>query len=199
MGKFEIESEMGMAQPILPEFPDHFETERLLLRAPRAGDGVLVNTAIRESFEKLHRWMEWARYIPSIAESETHAREAAARFRAREELALWLIRKSDGGFVGASGLHSIDWSVPRFEIGYWLHIDFEGRGYMTEAVKGITHFALHMLHAARVEIRCDALNHQSAAVAERAGFTLEAKLHHYRRNMERELADTLIFARFPDA
>lgn len=188
-----------MAQPILPDFPDHFETERLLLRAPRSGDGTVVNVAIQESFEQLHRWMEWARHIPSIAESETHTREAAARFRARDELALWLFRKSDGMFVGGSGLHSIDWSVPRFEIGYWLRTSLEGQGYMTEAVTAIAQFAFGKLHAARVEIHCDALNRRSAAVAERAGFQLEARLHHHRRNVEVELADTLIFAKFPEA
>jgi RimJ/RimL family protein N-acetyltransferase len=187
-----------MAQPTLPDFPDHFETERLLLRAPRSGDGGVVNAAIRESFEQLHRWMEWARHIPSVAESETHAREAAARFRAREELALWLFRKSDGMFVGGSGLHSMDWSVPRFEIGYWLRTSLAGQGYMTEAVRGTTQFAFNTLHAARVEIHCDSLNRKSVAVAERAGFTLEARLHHHRRNAGGELADTLIFAKFPE-
>jgi len=188
-----------MARPILPDFPDHFETERLLLRAPRAGDGAVVNAAIQESFEELHRWMDWARHIPSIAESETHSREAAARFRAREELALWLFRKSDGMFVGASGLHSIDWSVPRFEIGYWLRTSLVGQGYMTEAVRGITRFTFDILYAARIEIRCDALNRRSAAVAKRAGYILEARLHHHRRNVQGELSDTLIFAKFPDS
>ena len=187
-----------MAQPILPDFPDHLETERLLLRAPRSGDGAAVNAAIQESFEQLHRWMEWARHIPSIAESETHTREAAARFRAREELALWLFRKSDGLFAGGSGMHSIDWTVPRFEIGYWLRTSLVGQGYMTEAVTAIAQFSFETLHAARVEIHCDALNHRSAAVAERAGFPLEARLHHHRRNVAGELADTLIFARFPN-
>lgn len=188
-----------MDQPLFPNFTDHFETERLLLRAPRSGDGAVVNAAIHESFEQLHHWMEWARRIPSIAESETHSREAAARFRAREELPLWLFRKSDGMFVGGSGLHSIDWSVPRFEIGYWMRTSLVGQGYMTEAVTAIARFAFENLQAARIEIRCDALNQRSAAVAERAGFRLEARLHHHRRNLTGELADTLIFARFPNA
>lgn len=185
-----------MAQPLLPEFADQFETERLLIRAPRAGDGAIVNAAVRDSFEKLHRWMDWARRVPTVAESETFSREAAARFRTREELPMYLFSKEDGSFVGASGMHSIDWSVPRFEIGYWLRTSCEGQGYMTEAVRGITHFAFTALKAARVEIRCDAANHASAAVARRAGFILEARLRNHRRNMSGELTETLIFAKF---
>jgi RimJ/RimL family protein N-acetyltransferase len=188
-----------MAQPLLPEFQDQLETERLLIRAPRSGDGVMVNAAVCDSFEKLHRWMDWARRIPTVAESETFSREAAARFRTREELPMYLFAKNDGSFVGASGLHSIDWSVPRFEIGYWLRTSCEGQGYMTEAVRGIAQFAFTSLKAVRLEIRCDAANHASAAVARRAGFSLEARLRSHRRNMSGELTDTLIFVKFDEA
>lgn len=186
-----------MTPSILPQFPDHFETPRLLIRAPRAGDGPMINTAVRESFDQLHRWMDWARHVPTVAESETLARESAARFRAREELPLWLIRKEDEMLVGASGLHSIDWSVPRFEIGYWLRTSLEGQGYMTEAVSGIAAFAFAKLRAVRLEIRCDVNNVRSAAVARRAGFALEARLKHHRRDVFGDLTDTLIFTRFP--
>ena len=187
-----------MAQPLLPSFASEFESERLLIRAPRSGDGRIVNAAVRESFEKLHRWMDWARRIPTDAEAETVSREGAARFRTREELPMYLFDKSDGSFVGASGLHSIDWSVPRFEIGYWLRTSCEGQGYMTEAVRAIADFAFTTLRAVRLEIRCDVSNHASAAVAKRAGFTLEARLRSHRRSMSGELTDTLIFVRFPE-
>lgn len=190
---------MISAKPTLPEFPDFFETERLLLRAPRAGDGRVVNDAIRESHESLRPWMPWARTIPSVAESETFAREGALHFRIREELPLLLFRKSDGLFVGASGMHSIDWKVPRFEIGYWVRVGLAGQGYITEAVRGIAQFAFARLGAVRLEIRCDARNERSAAVALRAGFTFEARHHHDARDNDGDLRDTLVFVRFPDS
>jgi hypothetical protein len=46
-----------MSSLILKDFPDHFESERLLIRAPRFGDGAQVNQAILESFTELNRWM----------------------------------------------------------------------------------------------------------------------------------------------
>jgi RimJ/RimL family protein N-acetyltransferase len=86
--------------------------------------------------------------------------------------------------------------VPRFEIGYWLHSDYTGRGLATEAVVALADFAFETLEAQRVEIRCDAGNERSAALARRAGFPLEATLHnHERRHLTDELRDTLIFAR----
>src|SRR4051812_8733294 len=157
-----------------PHVPEQFETERLLIRMPQAGDGKVINDAIRESLDELRPWMPWARVVPSVAESETFAREAALRFRNREDLALHLFRKSDGFYLGGSGLHNIAWDVPRFEIGYWIRSSAVGQGYVTEAVNGIADMAFGKLDAVRLEIRCDARNQRSAAVALRAGFALEA-------------------------
>lgn len=181
--------------PRLRDIPDEHLTERLILRAPRAGDGLLVNEAVSDSFAALHQWMPWARNRPSIAESETHVRESAARHRTREELS-YLIFKADGsGLCGIISLHHIDWEVPKFELGYWIRSQDSGHGYMTEAVNALTTWCIEDLSALRMEIRCDALNHRSAAVAIRAGYTLEATLHKEARNMQGGLRDTQIYVK----
>lgn len=179
----------------LPKVPEQFETERLLIRVPQPGDGRMINNAIRESFDELHAWMPWAQVVPSVAESETYVRESALRFRNREELPLLIVRKSDGMYVGSTGMHNIAWDVPRFEIGYWLRTGETGQGYMTEAVNGITAMAFNELKAERMEIRCDANNARSAAVALRCGYLLEAKLRHDSRAPDGRLRDTLIFCK----
>lgn len=189
----------GVTNPLLLDFPDQFETERLIIRAPRAGDGPAVNAGVRESINELRPWMPWAQTLPAVEETEAHLRGAAARFLQREDLPLTMWLKSDGRYIGSSGMHRIDWSVPCMEIGYWLRTSLSGQGYMTEAVIGITRFAFEYLGAQRIEIRCDARNTRSAAVAERAGYMLEARLHHQARDVGGGLRDTLVYARFPDA
>jgi RimJ/RimL family protein N-acetyltransferase len=185
----------GISNPILFDFPDHFETERLLIRAPKAGDGVPIHAAIQESLESLQPWMPWATADETVEELETFLRTMAARFTLREDLPLMLWRKSDGLYVGGSGLHRMDWRVPRFEIGYWVRTSLEGQGYITEAVNGITQFAFEVLGAERIEIRCDALNERSAAVARRTGYTLEGKLRRDSLNTQGQLRDSLIFSK----
>jgi ribosomal-protein-serine acetyltransferase len=178
--------------------PDHFESERLLLRAPRHNDGALVNTGILESINELRAWMPWARETPTIAESETFAREAAMRYRTREELNYLLFRKDDGVYLGNIGLHTIAWDVPRFEIGYWLRTSLSGHGYMTEAVIALSAFAFSILGAKRIEIRCDSNNLRSARVAERAGYQLEVKMRWQSRTPMGDLRDTLVYVMFSD-
>jgi hypothetical protein len=72
---------------------------------------------------------------------------------------------------------------------------FSGQGYITEAMRGITHFAFETLGARRMEIRCDARNVRSIAVAERSGYALEATLHRHMVTPDGALRDTLIFSR----
>jgi RimJ/RimL family protein N-acetyltransferase len=187
----------GIANPLLLNLPAAFETERLLIRPPGPGDGPAYNAAVRESIEDLRPWMLWAQSVPSVEEHEALLRRKGAEWQLRHDLMLAILRKSDGMLVGSSGLHRIDWVVPRMEIGYWCRTSMTGQGYITEAVLGITAFAFRHFEAQRLEIRVDARNTRSIAVAERAGYTLEARLRHHDRGVDGSLRDTLLYVRFP--
>ena len=184
-----------MSTPILRDFPDAFETARLSIRSPRAGDGPEIHAAVLESLAELRPWMPWAKEPPTLESQEEVVRRAHAEFMARNDLMLLLFLKGSDTLVGGSGLHRIDWSVPRFEIGYWARTPFAGQGYISEAVRGITAFAFDTLGARRGEIHCDDLNTRSATVASRTGFTLEGVLRNQRRNhLSGDLRNTMIFA-----
>lgn len=186
---------------ILRDIPEAFETERLLVRVPRPGDGSVLNAAVRESWQDLQTWMPWANgEVPSVAQSETYSRQAYLKYLGREDLPLFIFRKADNVFVGASGMHRINWRVPRVEIGYWVRTSMRGQGYITETVRGIVEFAQAELGVKRVEIRCDRRNERSIAVARRAGFELDAELvNHDRDHVTGALRTTLIFSlTFPD-
>lgn len=183
-------------KPILLDVPESFETERLTIRGARLGDGPSVNAAIAETWDSLHQWMDWARTMPSVEDSEERARISHAKFVAREDFGLRINLKGTETLVGMSGLHVRDWSIPAFEIGYWCRKSFEGKGYITEAVKGITRFGFELMKAERIVIRCDEQNMRSAAVARRAGFTLEGILRSEDRTADgSRLRNTLLFSR----
>ena len=179
--------------PILLDFPDSFETERLTIRSPLPGDGEELQAAVAESIDDLRPWMPWADHVPTVEEEEEAVRRGRARFLTREDLWLLLFLKGTHTLVGGSGLHRMDWDVPSFEIGYFARSRFAGQGYITEAVRGVTRFAFETLEARRVEIRCDARNERSRHVAERAGFELEATLRNHAVAADGELRDTLIY------
>jgi RimJ/RimL family protein N-acetyltransferase len=182
-------------KPILLDFPEQFESERLLIRCPRAGDGKALNDAVRESIRELRPWMPWAQTLPSISDSEETLRQARKKFLDREELWLLLFLKGADTLVGSSGLHDINWNVPRFEIGYWRRTSFAGQGYVTEAVNAIAAFCFDKLRARRVQITIDDRNERSWRVAERCGFTLEGVLRNYSLDVNGKSCNMRMYAR----
>lgn len=187
-----------MGRMITRDLPEKFETRRLRIRPPLPGDGAEKRRAVAESLANLKPWLHWAQRVPTPEESEEAVRRARAAFLARTDLSMLLFDKESGELVGGSGLHRIQWEIPKFEIGYWCRASYEGHGYITEAVRGIAGFAFELLGARRLEICCHHLNRRSAAVAERAGFRLEAELRDDQLSADGRLGNTLIYAMLAD-
>ena len=182
--------------PFLLDFPEQFETERLLIRAPKSGDGKVVNEAIIASIKELKPWMPFARNLPSEEDTEINIRQAYIKFLSRDDLRFHVFLKETGEFVVSSGLHRIDWNVKKFEIGYWADSRHTQKGYVTETVVALTDFAFKHLKANRIEIRCDAKNSKSRAVAERLDFSLEGILVNGDLSVDQtELRNTCIYAK----
>ena len=182
-------------KPILLDIPNQIESERLILRAPHPGEGAMVNAATRESLAELQPWFPWVHPVPAPEDTEEYLRRSAAQWLLREQFSGIIIRKEDEELVGALGLMPRNWDAAYFEIGYWARTSMTGHGYITEAVNAMTAFAFKTLQAQRVEIRCDARNERSAAVARRAGFSYEGRLRNYGRDPQGELFDMIYYSK----
>jgi RimJ/RimL family protein N-acetyltransferase len=186
-------------KPILIDLPIPIETDRLIIRPAMPGDGRVVNEAVLESFDALKLWVPWAKVKPSIDDSEEECRRAAARWVLREDLRFHLFDKLTQRFIGGTGLHRINWNVPKFEIGYWCRSSEEGRGFITESAAALTRYCFQQLAAKRVEIRIDVKNERSRNVPSRLGFALEgiAKQDSIAPD-DQSLRDTAVYVKFDE-
>lgn len=186
-------------EPLLEFVPECLTTSRLLIRSARAGDAAELNAAVIESMDALRPYMPWAQTEPSLAQSEGECRRMQAKFLLREDLPMLIFERDadgrEGAFVGGTGLHRIDWTVRRFEVGYWCRSSRVGQGFVGEAVDAITRCAFEQLRARRVEVRMDDGNERSWRVAERAGFRLEGVLRCQSLTPTGEPRDTRVYAK----
>ncbi|RLL42161.1 N-acetyltransferase [Oceanobacillus piezotolerans] len=162
---------------------------------PLPGDGRVVYDAMLASKNELLEWLEFARNNQELEQVEQNVREAHVQFLARKDLRLHIFHRETGVFIGSTGLHHIDWMVPKFEIGYWIDTRYSGQGYMVEAIEGLTVFAFYALGANRIEIRCDTKNTKSRKIPERLGYTLEGVLRQDSLDNHGNLRDTCIYAK----
>lgn len=188
-----------MKDPVLIDIPERLDGERTVLLAPHAGLGAEMALAVTQSISHLRPWMPWAQEAPTAESSELVVRRMQAEFIARSDLSYQLYaRRADGSpgrLIGGTGLHRMDWAVRRFEIGYWIRPEAAGQGHVTEAVKLLTAMAFDLLSARRVEIRCDARNLKSRAVAERCGFELEGVLRNEALGVDGHPRDTCVYSK----
>lgn len=78
------------------------------------------------------------------------------------------------------------------EIGYTLHPDYWGRGYVPEAARALIDLAFKELDLHKIELVCYSHNRQSQRVAEKLGFTLEARIRD-RKDAQGNRCDSLIY------
>jgi RimJ/RimL family protein N-acetyltransferase len=175
--------------------PEQLESERLIIRAARPGDGLVFHQAITESLAQLAPWLGWVTPAPTPEDSESSCRRAHERFLRNEDLMVLFFLKEGEALVGGSGLHDADWDLRHFEVGYWGRSSFSGRGLVTEGVRALADHALEALGATRVFLTTDTLNVPSWKLAERAGSELEDILRNDRRNLSGGLRDTQVYSR----
>ena len=188
-----------MSNPILQNIPEVLETERLLIRCPRPGDGAVVYEAVVETLGELRVWgaLLLAMEKPTLDASEIDCRGCYAAFISRKNLPWFLFLKEGNVYVGGSSLHGIDWTVPKCEIGYWCRKSQQHRGLMTEAVKAITSFAVSELKARRIGCTTDEKNVPSRRVIELAGYQLEGIIRNDRVAPSGEMRNSCMYAYIP--
>lgn len=102
--------------------------------------------------------------------------------------------RETGQLVLATGLHRMNRTVPKFEMGFWCRGSRQGEGLVGEAARALLSLAWNTLHARRVEAFCDAANLPSRRVCERIGMTLEGVMRNERVTPTGELRDTCVYA-----
>ncbi|MFB5676675.1 GNAT family N-acetyltransferase [Paenibacillus terreus] len=174
--------------------PSEIRTKRLILRMPNPIYAPAIYEAIVESNLELSRWLSWANQEITLEQAFINAQNAQEAFLSKNDLRYYMFDASDN-FIGSTGLHRIDWNIPKFEIGFWVRTSAAGQGYVTEAVNGLTALAFQKFNANRVEIRCDENHMKSRAIAEKTGFLLEGILRNDTMTPEGKLRNTAVYSR----
>jgi ribosomal-protein-serine acetyltransferase len=191
-----VEPPQQTYRTMIPLF-DELRGEHVLVRPYRLEDAEALRAAVDESREHVRPWLPFADAHQTVEESRDWIAHQMADWLLRDDFGVSIWERASGRYLGGIGLHPRDWTIRYFEIGYWLRASAEGHGYISEATRMVIAFAARGLGANRLEIRCDARNARSAAVAERLGFTCEAELRNNMRAPDGTLRTTLIYGLIP--
>lgn len=149
-----------------------FETERLFVREFKPDDieAVLEYSGDAENTA----FMDWG---PSSRESVCEfisSRLASQIASPRKFFDLAVCLKETGELIGSVGLY-YDEAMKQADLGYIFNKRFWGKGYASEAAKGMLRFGFMNLDLHRITSKCDSENLASEAVMKRIGMRKEGE------------------------
>lgn len=158
--------------------PEQITTQRLTLRAYRPGDGAAYFDVCQRN--KRHLWPfeagNPAHQVETPGDAETLVRRFIASWAAREAFFLGAWQRDSGAFACQVYIGPVSWTLPEFEIGYFVDTRYEGQGFVTESVQAAIRLCFEDLHAHRLRLGCNEINTRSWRVAERCGFVREGHI-----------------------
>lgn len=179
------------------QFPPCLSAERFHLKrhdlANAKNLAATIFALVERNRERLSRFLPWVEMTKTIDDEIRYIEMTHQQWEEFKLFDFGIYRLPDETFMGNAGIHSINWTDRHCEIGYWLGAEFEGQGYVSEAVLLLERQAF-ALGFERVEIRCASKNDRSARVPTRCGYALEGTLRN-NQLLDGVFYDTLVFAR----
>ncbi|MCB9808745.1 GNAT family N-acetyltransferase [Candidatus Peribacteria bacterium] len=143
------------------------DTERCILRIPKPEDNNCVWTASRQpGFTDGMTWDP-----PKTQEEiEENRQKLLERWKSGIDYGFSICLKESGECIGRIAMRKTEKDAV-WNVGFWLHPDFQGKGYMTEALACITDWTFDVLKASSIEAEHATWNTASGALLKRCGFT----------------------------
>lgn len=92
------------------------------------------------------------------------------QFRNREEFLFVLREKENRTVIGLIYIKEIDWKTKEAELAYCIGYQYEGKGWMSESIKGLSQYAFNELELETLRIIVHESNLASIKVAEKCGY-----------------------------
>lgn len=148
--------------------------EDISLKLPALTDAQALFELTEQSRVHLREWLPWLDSTTSVEDTKNFIRFSLKGFADHASMNTLILYH--GEIAGTAGYNLIDWPNRIAFIGYWLGQDYQGKGIMTEVVKGLTDYALSDLKLNRVEIKAAADNQKSRSIPERLGYVEEGRI-----------------------
>ena len=150
---------------------EHLKGERIYLQKHELDLATKMFNYIEKDRERLARFLPWVDLVKSADDQEKYIKLTHKNWKEGSQFDYGVFLH-DGTYLGNIGVHTIKWEHSSCELGYWILGKFEGKGYVSEAVKVLEK---HLFEKGfnRIQIRCSDLNSRSEKVPKSCGYFYE--------------------------
>ncbi len=148
---------------------------------------------VEKDRERLGQFLPWVSFVKTPNDELSYIKHTHKCWEDGTLFDYGIFRKEDDVYMGNIGIHSIRWEFDRCEVGYWILGDFEGLGYISDALRTLE-FHLFDLGFHRIEVRCSSINQRSASVPIACGYFYDGVLKENSIE-QKKFRDTYIFSK----
>jgi RimJ/RimL family protein N-acetyltransferase len=164
---------------------DHFQ-----LRPVRSTDGELFFQLIDRNRPRLEDFFSGTvARTRSLDDTMMYVEEIMRRMESRTYFPFFLVDDHTAEFAGLIDVKSIDWNVPKAELGCFIDSKFEGQGISAKALSLMIEHLLQEFGFNKLFLRTSPLNRPAIALAERCGFVREGVLRCDYKTTKGDLVD----------
>lgn len=131
----------------------------------------VYSALVMQDHEDLGHWLPWATADYDLKTAQNFIKNWLQKLADNNGMMLAMFYEDR--FAGWINYHYWNWRARRTELGYWLGVEFRGKGLVTRAVTALTDYAIFTLNLNRIEIMTDPANTRSSAVPLRLHFIFE--------------------------
>jgi ribosomal-protein-serine acetyltransferase len=184
----------AITHPELLDIPSSINGLGLNIKRYQEGDGSSMFAALDAGRASLSTWLPWLHHHKCVEDTEAYVRRMHAQWALRKDFVFGIWDRNTHDYIGAVGLHEIDWNTPKMVMGYFICPEHEGKGYGAQAAAAVLKFAFEYLHAERVSASCDTNNERSWRLMQRIGMQREAMMRKEARDHHGNLRDTYLYS-----
>lgn len=159
---------------------EKLEGEKAILKRHEISLAQRMFEYICKDKERLSRFLPWPPHIKSIDDEIKFIEDSKDAWDRYTGANYGIFRKIDEEYLGNVGAFNFDWNNESCEIGYWILGDYEGYGYMREAVQSLEN-ELFLIGFNRIVIMCEQENRRSKKIPSSLGYTFEGRLREFRK------------------
>ncbi len=107
----------------------------------------------------------------------------------------YIITNKQDEFIGLIDVKNISWNVPKAEIGYFIDVNYEGKGIISKAVGSVIDYLIETYQFNKLLCRVSRKNQGSINVALKNNFQLEGTIRNDYRTTKGEIVDLNYYGR----
>jgi len=129
----------------------------------------------------------------TIEDTQIHLEDVLQKTRQNNYFPFVVEDTKSGKLIASLQVKSVDWSIPKAELGYYVDSAYEGKGIISKSIELIIAFCFSEKNFNKLYIRTHKVNVGSVKVAEKNHFTLEGIIRSDYKTTKGELVDLLYY------